>query len=197
MEKLHNEELRKFSVLKFAIHCHLNALFDGTTGALSTNKNLLGVSAIESGRDRPLQLALDKDSWAYFKHLLEKYGSEAVSQEEGLLVEAIRHDDIPDIDFGRLSGALLAVTTDARAYFGRELDQALIEAAKLPGVTDMIQILVNKGADPNATDKKGNTALHYVAKRTDPSGIEAARFLLSQSNGPIRPDSGNENGNSS
>ncbi|EGY16327.1 NACHT and Ankyrin domain-containing protein [Verticillium dahliae VdLs.17] len=127
----------------------------------------------------------------------KKYGSEAVSQEEGLLVEAIRHDDIPDIDFGRLSGALLAVTTDARAYFGRELDQALIEAAKLPGVTDMVQILVNKGADPNATDKKGNTALHYLAKRTDPSGIEAARFLLSQSNGPIRPDSGNENGNSS
>ncbi|CRJ80607.1 hypothetical protein BN1723_014364 [Verticillium longisporum] len=127
----------------------------------------------------------------------EKYGSEAGSQEEGLLVEAIRHDDIPDIHFGRLSGALLAVTTDARAYFGRELDQAPIEAAKLPGVTDMIQILVNKGADPNATDKKGNTALHYLAKRTDPSGIEAARFLLSQSNGPIRPGSGNENGNSS
>ncbi|KAF3358503.1 Putative acyl-CoA synthetase yngI [Verticillium dahliae VDG1] len=65
-----------------------------------------------------------------------------------------------NIDFGRLSGALLAVTTDARAYFGRELDQALIEAANLPGVTDMVQILVNKGADPNATDMKGNTALH-------------------------------------
>ncbi|RXG50579.1 hypothetical protein VDGE_30294 [Verticillium dahliae] len=114
-----------------------------------------------------------------------------------LHVEATLQRKAGDIDFGRLSGALLAVTTDARAYFGRELDQALIEAAKLPGVTDMIQILVNKGADPNATDKKGNTALHYLAKRTDPSGIEAARFLLSQSNGPIRPDSGNENGNSS
>ncbi|KAM9882841.1 ankyrin repeat protein [Verticillium dahliae] len=197
MEKLHNEKLREFSVLEFGIHCHLTALFSGTTGLLFTTTYLSGVITIESCSDRPLQLLLNKDSWAYFEHLLEKYGSEAVSQEEGLLVEAIRHDDIPDIDFGRLSGALLAVTTDARAYFGRELDQALIEAAKLPGVTDMVQILVNKGADPNATDKKGNTALHYLAKRTDPSGIEAARFLLSQSNGPIRPDSGNENGNSS
>ncbi|KAG7141486.1 hypothetical protein HYQ45_001906 [Verticillium longisporum] len=160
MEKLHKEELREFPVLEFAIRCHLKALFPGTTGLLFYTTYLIGVNTIKSCSDRPLQLLLNKDGWAYFEYLLEKYGSEAVSQQQGLLVKAIRHDHIPDIDFGRLSGALLAVTTDARAYFGRELDQALIEAANLPGVTDMVQILVNKGADPNATDMKGNTALH-------------------------------------
>ncbi|KAG7150028.1 putative ankyrin repeat protein L92 like [Verticillium longisporum] len=105
----------------------------------------------------------------YFEHLLDKYGSKAVSLEKGLLVQAIRYDDDPGFGVRRFSSALLAVATDARAIYGSELDQALIKAAKLPGVTEMIQVLVKKGADPNAADEEGNTALHYAAKRTDPA----------------------------
>ncbi|CRJ80610.1 hypothetical protein BN1708_000315 [Verticillium longisporum] len=109
----------------------------------------------------------------YFEHLLDKYGSKAVSLEKGLLVQAIRYDDDPGFGVRRFSSALLAVATDARAIYGSELDQALIKAAKLPGVTEMIQVLVKKGADPNAADEEGNTALHYAAKRTDPGGRSA------------------------
>ncbi|CRK44501.1 hypothetical protein BN1723_006153 [Verticillium longisporum] len=174
--KIH--EASQIYVLAFAIRLHLDAVFYGITGALSTNEFLSAVSAIPSCRDRPLRAALDVRARDYFEHLLDKYGSKAVSLEKGLLVQAIRYDDDPGFGVRRFSSALLAVATDARAIYGSELDQALIKAAKLPGVTEMIQVLVKKGADPNAADEEGNTALHYAAKRTDPDLILGTKMAI-------------------
>jgi hypothetical protein len=62
----------------------------------------------------------------------------------------------------------------------------LIEAAR-KRIPPLVRALIAKGADPNASDPKGGTALHWAVAGGD---FEVVRLLLEAGADPKRPDGG-------
>lgn len=86
---------------------------------------------------------------------------------EGILAAIYRGDT------AKLSAGLSAKSVDARDEDGRTpLMHAVLAERPNP---EVIRLLVERGADPNAADKRGWTALHFAARDQK---AEAARALL-------------------
>ena len=73
-------------------------------------------------------------------------------------------------------GAAVAAGTGTAAAAASEsaVDASLVEAAE-QGRTELVRVLVDGGADVNATQVDGMTALHWAAYHDD---TETARLLL-------------------
>lgn len=74
-----------------------------------------------------------------------------------------------------LTGLLTAVTICCSVTFAEDRDQALLEAAKR-GDLKLVQDLIKKGADVNARDHSGATALHKAAWAKN--GTDVVKCLL-------------------
>jgi ankyrin repeat protein len=71
---------------------------------------------------------------------------------------------------------LLANKADVNLRSGTDISGARpIHSAVLSGKTDLIQLLINHGADVNVTDAQGRTALEFAATQND---TNAAKLLL-------------------
>ncbi|KAH6687329.1 NACHT and ankyrin domain-containing protein, partial [Plectosphaerella plurivora] len=145
----------------------------------------------------------------FWRHHVEhnKYGNIAVSHEKSILSYAVLHaeDHYSANSIGRKPGyrylsALLAVTENLRALYESDLDKALTQAVKRLKV-DITHLLVEKGADPNVTDEKGDSALHRLANSRRihhplaTTRLEVARCLLSRDCNRANPDAAGESNN--
>ena len=53
-----------------------------------------------------------------------------------------------------------------------------LHSAVLHERTEMVEYLLDRGADPNANDVRGNTALHVVAQYSGRGGLDMAKLLI-------------------
>ncbi|KAH7354236.1 hypothetical protein B0T11DRAFT_125581 [Plectosphaerella cucumerina] len=192
--------------LSFAISLGLDAVFDQMLEEVPVDDYIPAVTAGPPVFNWPLRTALLSGKESHFQRLLGKYGPVAVSHEKDIICYAVSHtDDISLVRGVPVHGylnTLLAVTDDPRTLYGSDLQKALTEAVKRRNI-DVTRLLVEKGADINATDNDGNTLLHQLADdnvtyHSDAevtSQLEMAQYLLSEDCNRVDLDSMNKGGN--
>src|SRR5262245_15668755 len=127
-------------------------------GAAGLALLLLGGSSAVAQSSAPLADAAEKKDRAKVAALLKKDVDVNASQADGMtaLHWAVFHDDLPT--------ATLLVKAGASAKVGNRYDVTPLSLACTNGNTEIVELLLKAGADPDTTLRGGETALMTAAR---------------------------------
>ena len=113
------------------------------------------VNAKDSSKNPPLHYAAMKDNIAFMQLLIENGADVNISLEE---LRHIQYIDEP-----------------TRFRVAIKTQSLLLWVMKMKGGDQLAKLIIEKGADINTTDEKGNTALHLATQNND---LELTKFLI-------------------
>lgn len=130
------------------------------------------VSLPKIGEWTPLLIAMEVNNSTQIKHLV-KHGADLTGKADSApaLTVAVR--------LGRIDTVRFLIANGADVNLGGNMDYPPLMAAASQANRPMMELLLSFGADPNATDRRGQTLLHSAFHASDCNELaEGIKFLL-------------------